>query len=585
MTDVDIPTEAAAAPKSRERAGGPPESAQPRPELPRLGPLGTLRFGWTQLTSMRTALVLLFGLALAAIPGSLVPQSKISPVRVADFVAQHPTIGAIYTKIGMFHVYTSPWFAAIYLLLFTSLVGCIIPRALAYAKALRARPPATPRNLNRLPAYARVVLADHEPAPVPKTVGGLRESDSSSATSRQFPERGEAADPAPVLRRAAERLREQRYRVDLREGSVAAERGYLREAGNLIFHVSLVFVLVGVAVGSLFGFRGTSLVVVGQGFSNNLTQYDDFSAGAAFRDSDLTPFSLTVKDFDVRFETGQVQRGAARLFKADVEVIDKPDAGPRQTTLEVNKPLHFGSTTVHLIGHGYAPLVTIKDAQGNVAFSGPVVFLPQDGNFTSAGAIKAPDARPERLGFEGFFLPTAVVDDQGPRSIFPDALNPALFVNAWYGPPKNETGVPENVYALDTTGLTRFTEANGTPLRIALEPGDGVNLPNGKGSIQFDGWTRWVKIQVGDTPGVPVILAAIGCAVLGLCLSLFVRPRRIWVRVRTAESGPSVVEVGGLDRADSRTGLTEEVAELAAGLGGSAPEIGTSTGSRETKAT
>jgi cytochrome c biogenesis protein len=573
MTDVESRTEAtAAARESRGSAGDPStaQSTQPggyaggpahpgaaRSELPRLGLLGTLRFLWTQLTSMRTALVLLFGLALAAIPGSLVPQSKISPVRVADFIAQHPTVGAIYTKIGMFHVYTSPWFSAIYLLLFISLVGCIIPRALTYARTLRARPPATPRNLNRLPAYARVSVDDH---------GG--------------------SDPESILGRAAERLRQQRYRVDIRDGSVAAERGYLREAGNLIFHVSLVVVLLGVAIGSLFGFRGTSVVVVGQGFSNNLTQYDDFTAGASFRDSDLTPFSVTVKDFDVRFETGPVQRGAARLFRANVEVIDRPGAAPRRTTLEVNKPLHFGSTTVHLIGHGYAPLVTIKDAQGNVAFSGPVVFLPQDGNFTSAGAIKAPDARPERLGFEGFFLPTAVVDDQGPRSVFPDALNPALFVNAWYGPPKVETGVPENVYTLDTTGLTRFTDANGAPLRIALQPGDGVQLPNGKGSIQLDGWTRWVKIQVGDTPGVPVILAAIGCAVLGLCLSLFVRPRRVWVRVRPADGGPSVVEVGGLDRADSRTGLAEDVAELAAGL--ASREVGDSaatTGSRETSGT
>jgi cytochrome c biogenesis protein len=531
-------------------------SPEPRPEPAKLGLRGMLRFGWTQLTSMRTALVLLFGLALAAIPGSLVPQSKISPVRVADFMTEHPSIGAIYDKIGMFHVYTSPWFSAIYLLLFISLVGCIIPRAVLYAKALRARPPATPRNLRRLPAYANV----------------------------------QVADGSQILERAAETLRNQRYRVDVRGASLAAERGYLREAGNLIFHVSLVFLLLGVAIGSLFGFRGTSVVVVGQGFSNNLTQYDDFSAGASFTDSDLTPFSVTVKDFQVKFETGSVQRGAARLFSAHVEVTDRPGAKPRAVSLEVNKPLRIGGTTVHLIGHGYAPLVTVKDGDGNVAFSGPVVFLPQDGNFSSAGAIKAPDARPDRLAFEGFFLPTAILDEQGPHSVFPDALNPALFVNAWYGPPKVETGVPENVYSLDTRGLTRFTEANGTPLKIALQTGDGVKLPDGKGSIQLDGWTRWVKLQVGATPGVPICLAAVGFAVAGLCLSLFVRPRRVWIRVRTPGPGPSVVEVGGLDRADARAGLSEDVAELAASLPASSlparnSRAGPAAGSRESSGT
>ena len=91
-----------------------------------------------------------------------------------------------------------------------------------------------------------------------------------------------------------------------------------------MFHISLVFVLVGVAIGTLFGFRGTSVVIVGQGFSNNLTQYDDFSAGGRFTEADLVPFSVIVNDFDVKFETGPVQRGAARLFRADVEVTERP---------------------------------------------------------------------------------------------------------------------------------------------------------------------------------------------------------------------------------------------------------------------
>jgi cytochrome c biogenesis protein len=193
-------------------------------------------------------------------------------------------------------------------------------------------------------------------------------------------------------------------------------------------------------------------------------------------------------------------------------------------------------------------------------------MLPQDGNFTSISAIKAPDARPERLAFEAFFLPTAVLDQGGPRSVFPDAANPAMFVNAWSGPPKEETGVPENVYSLNTAGLTQLKESDGQPVRIALSVGDGVNLPDGKGSIQLDGWTRWVKLQFGDTPGLSIALVGIGFAVAGLCLSLFVRPRRVWIRVRPAGEGPRMVEIGGLDRADARVGLAEDVAELAAEL-------------------
>ena len=67
---------------------------------------------------------------------------------------------------------------------------------------------------------------------------------------------------------------------------------------------------------------------------------------------------------------------------------------------------------------------------------------------------------------------------------------------------------------------------------------------------------------------MPISLVAMAAAVAGLCLSFFVRPRRVWVRVREEADGRSLVEVGGLDRADARAGLSEDVAELAAELVG-----------------
>ncbi|GAA3718760.1 cytochrome c biogenesis protein ResB [Microlunatus aurantiacus] len=541
MSDTETQDAAASADPTRTSAAGSSDAGVVGAGVvgagraPALGVRGTLRWLWTQLTSMRTALVLLFALAVAAVPGSLVPQRDVSPIRVSDFIAQNPRIGPLYDTLGLFHVYTSAWFSAIYLLLFVSLVGCIIPRALVYAKALRSPPPRTPSNLSRLPAYATAELSA-DPADL---------------------------DDRRVLRAAATELRRQRYRVVAHDGSVAAERGYLREAGNLVFHVSMVFLLLSVAVGGLYGFRGTSVVVVGQGFANNLTQYDDLSTGGWFSESQLRPFTIDVTDFRVAFETGPVQTGAARLFELDTMVTDRPGAPPYAATVEVNKPVRVDGTTVHLIGHGYAPVVKVTDGNGDVAYSGPVVFLPQDGNFTSLGVVKVPDGRPERLAFEGIFAPTAKIDDRGPRSIFPDALDPALYVNVWTGPPKTETGRPENVYSLDTTGLTQLKDAEGDPLRILLKPGTSFTLPDGKGTIEMTGVTRWVKLQMSDTPAIRAVLGAIVAAVIGLCLSLFVRPRRVWARVQTKADGSRLIEIGGLDRADARAGLDTDVADLA----------------------
>ncbi len=497
--------------------------AEERPAAARALNLGEgLRFLWTQLTSMRTALVLLFALALAAIPGSLVPQRPVNPIRVSDFIKANPELGAVYDRIGMFDVYASPWFAAIYLLLFVSLIGCIVPRIGSYARAFRTPPPRTPGRLSRMPGF--------------RTLTGPVTPD-----------------------RAAEVLRGRGYRVRMDGDSVSGERGYLREAGNLTFHVALVFVLIGLAWGSLFGYKGSVAVVEGQAFSSALSQFDDFTAGAAFTPSQLPPITVWLDRFDVKFETGPVQRGAARLFEGHIRWADT--GAPKSAVLEVNSPLMVDGTSIHLVGHGYAPVVTVRDGAGQVAFAGPVIFLPQDGNFRSAGVIKAWDARPQRLAFEGLFTPTTVLDDQGPRSVFPDALKPELFLSVWAGPPREETGRPENVYSFDKTGMTQLTSASGDKLRLRLSPGQTADLPGG-GSITFDSWQRWTKLQMSSTPGLWLVLASVLTAVAGLCVSLFVRPRRVWIRASGDE-----VELAGLDRTEGRGGLDEELDAIADELG------------------
>jgi len=123
---------------------------------PRLGPVGMLRWAWRQLTSMRTALFLLLLLAIGAVPGSIWPQRNIDAGRVADYLERHRSTGPWLDRLGFFDVYSSPWFAAIYLLLFVSLVGCVVPRSKLHWRAIRAQPPRAPRRLERLPEHGRI---------------------------------------------------------------------------------------------------------------------------------------------------------------------------------------------------------------------------------------------------------------------------------------------------------------------------------------------------------------------------------------------------------------------------------------------
>jgi cytochrome c biogenesis protein len=475
-----------------------------------------LRWVWRQVTSMRTALILLLLLALAAVPGSIIPQSGVDSLKTSNWQADHPKLTPVYERLGLFSVYDSPWFSAIYILLMLSLVGCIVPRTFVYLRGIRAKPPVTPRNLTRLPDHASYRTSD---------------------------------DVDVVLERARAALRKRRYRMTVEDDAVSAERGYLREVGNLVFHLSVLIVLVGFAMGGLFGYKGGVILVTHNGFSNNLTQYDDFDPGSLFSADDLEPFSFTVNDFTADWLTEGPRAGMARGFEAKLSYQESPDSPSKDYDLKVNHPLTIGNTEVFLIGHGYAPVITIKDGKGDVVYSGPTVFLPTDQTFQSIGVVKAPDAEPTQIGLEGEFYPTVAFSKHTGSyfSAFGNAVDPLVSMLVYTGDLGMDTGAPQSVYNLDKSKTTMLTKKNGAPYRLDLRPGQQVTLPNGLGTVSFDGLQTWTKIQISQTPGKWIALTGVVLALLGLLGSLFIRPRRVWVRARRDGDG-TLVEVAALDR-------------------------------------
>src|SRR4029079_17478472 len=87
------------------------------------------------------------------------------------------------------------------------------------------------------------------------------------------------------------------------------------------------------------------------------------------------------------------------------------DEAEEKTHIKLNHPLDAGGAKVYLQGNGYAPDITVRDASGQVAFSGPTPFLPQDEVYTSRGVVKVPDVSgdQEQIGLVGWLLPTVDV--------------------------------------------------------------------------------------------------------------------------------------------------------------------------------
>ena len=468
-----------------------------------LGLGGWVRWIWRQLTSMTTALWLLLLLGLAAIPGSILPQRSASLIRVNDFKEANPRLFEIYDQLGLFEVYGSFWFSAIYILLMISLAGCIVPRIKIHAKNLVEPIQEAPLRLLNQTGYRAI-----------ETNLDLEKINKLAQKSWW------------------------RTKISADGNSLTIEKGYLRETGNLLFHIAILFITIAVAFGALFNYRGTILLIEKDEFANTVTQYDDFRAGGLFRVERMPNFSFVLEDFEVEFERGPNQTGSPREFIAELAVTE-PGLDYQQTVV-VNKPLVIDGTKAFLTGHGYAPVIKVTDDAGRVVFDKAVPFLPQDANFTSNGVVKIPDAN-EQIGLLGLFLPTGVLDEElGPISIFPDQDNPLAFFSAWTGDLGMDSGIPQNVYRLETENLEQIGLAQ-------LAPGDRWELENGY-QVEFVSVKRFASFQIAYDPGR--IWAFIGSilAMVGLMFGLFVTRRRIWLRLEGIGSSQNKIGLAGLTK-------------------------------------
>ncbi|WP_344659181.1 cytochrome c biogenesis protein ResB [Catenulispora subtropica] len=526
------------------------ESSQGAVALPRLSTWEMLRWAWRQLTSMRVALVLLFMLSLAAIPGTLLPQrsANTDPTLVTAWIDRHTTVGPLLDRLQFFTVYKSVWFTSIYLLLFISLIGCIVPRSWQHAKTLRKPPPAAPRNLARMPVT-------------------YQWNDSS----------GVAVDAKLVAAETA--LKKKRFRVvrgiDADGGGwVSGEKGYLREVGNLVFHLSLVGILVGFAVKGFYGYQGKILITEGQSFQNVSLKYDDQELGGGVNSDKLPPFSLKLNTFEARYETNKDSKdlGQPRGFTANVTYSAAHSDQKKQKAVKLNDPLSVDGVNLYLVSHGYAPVITVRDGTGKVVYSSPVKFFEAGGMFKSTGmlrlfdGIKDKDGNKTSLGIQGVFLPTfaGMSATQGPISAFPAAWNPELVLNVYTG----DLGAQNSVYRFDTTKARQAVldpKNNRKAVALDLEQDKTVQLPDGMGSISFDDVKQYAQFDINHDPSKTLVFVSAVGIVGGLILSLGIRRRRVFVRVKPAGDEAVRVQVAGLARAEDAR-LRDEVKGVGRGL-------------------
>ena len=500
--------------------------------------------GWRALTSMGTALALLFLLALGAVPGALLPQRSLNESKVEQYLAAHPVIGPWLDRLQLFDVFSSFWFTAIYALLFISLVGCLTPRTLEHIRGLRAVPVAVPRNLGRLPKHAQADVV---------------------------------GSPEALAALISEELRGWR-RVTRQVGGateISAEKGYLREFGNIVFHFSLLGLLAAVALGKLFSYEGNVIVIAngGPGFcSASPAAFDSFRAGNSVDGTSLYPMCVRVNDFQARY----LPNGQATAFVSNIEYQAGDDLASgtwRPYTLEVNHPLRIGGDRVYLQGHGYAPTFTVTFPGGQTRTQ-TIQWRPDDAlTLLSSGVIRVdppaglypPDQRRKnQIAITGLLAPTQQLDGTLLSSGFPALNDPAVAIDIYRGDAGLDSGRPQSLFTLDSRLIEqkRLTKVKRTNLTLGQE----VRLDDGT-VVRFDKATPFVNLQVSHDPAQVWVLVSAMTMMAGLLVSLIVRRRRVWARITPDGTGTVRVELGGLARTDNSgwggefDSLTRRVAE------------------------
>ena len=492
---------------------------------------------------MRTALVLLLILALASVAGSLVPQVGVADARIAQTFRDHPLRAQIYDRLGLFDVFGSWWFTLIYVLLFVSLVACLIPRTRAAVRNVRSRPQPA-RELDAMRHYAE------HPVPEP---------------------------PGRVIERARRVLGRRLFRVeaspaDMTDGSplaLAADKGLAREVGSLLFHWAFLLILVGVVWGRGTGFSGRAVIVEGQTWTEAHANYDGQIREGRLFGEDHSGLRITVDDFEARY---RVPSGIPEEFVTRARLADADGRQLGSVDIRVNHPAAAEGVKIYQFGYGWAPVIEVTKAGEPIA-SGPVV-CEQDRAPEGVSqlqlpwncVVKLPTLEPQ-VGIAFTLWP----DIRGLTSLLETGtsmpmlvrFDPVMTFVAYRGDLRADQPVRTN--DLDTSVLQRWTEG-------AVGAGETKEIGNGI-EVTFEDLRNYTVLEIKRDRGLWLLLAAAILILVGLLPALYTSRRKVWVTAE-ADGDGSLVRVGGF-ALQRRPQFEEEFARLVDAIAGAprtAPE-------------
>lgn len=308
---------------------------------------------WHLLTSMRFALVLILGLAVLGLIGSLVIQAPAGvladPTAKADWLDRiRPRYGGwtgIMDTLGVFDIFDSIWFRLIAAGLVISTLAC---------------------SLHRIPGMWRTATKPHV---------GVGEAFFEHAPQRESVHL--AAAPDTALEHVRATFRKHHYRTLVEDDGAIhlyADRFRWIPFAGLMAHLALVVIVIGAMIGATFGFRDPNFMLA-----------EGSSAAVPTRPG------LTVK-LEKFQDAYYADTGAPSDYASDL-ILYKNGTEVAHKTVRVNSPLRYDGITFYQSFYGPAAVMQVADSSGKTLVDEgvPLAWTSTDG-VRRIGSFTVPSA-------------------------------------------------------------------------------------------------------------------------------------------------------------------------------------------------
>ena len=409
------------------------------------------------LASVRLSLFVFGALAATSILGTLIPQDATSEQRLRQY---GPKFNALIELLDLGDMYHSWWFQLLLILLVINIIICSLRRLPKTLKSLEAaRNFLGPTRVKKMQTNAEIRL----PLQASKTQSLL----------------------APLL---SHRFSTSRWQEDNGTWHAAAEKGRIGRFGVYFVHMSVLFILGGALIGSIFGFNG--FVTIWEKEEKSLIR---LKKGASL------PLGFTIRCD--RFTVDFYETGAPKEFRSDVSILDRGEV-VRQAAIRVNDPLSYRGITFYQSTYGSQP-------------SGIVLELKE---------LNSPDSKRVEVPFrQAVTLPgtndrLVVMDYNANVGNF----GPGFFVGI-----ARENQEPAGAWI-----VAKNPEFHGNRI------GDfGINVVDYQDHY-------YTGLQVRKDPGVWVIYVGFSLMLLSMIIALYISHRRIWLVLSPASAGSRVLVAG-----------------------------------------